>query len=53
MESNQRHRDFQSLALPTELSGQTIEHIKIHSLRTLFRQEVIERFMNFLKIEHS
>ena len=23
-ESNRRHRDFQSLALPTELSGQTV-----------------------------
>ncbi len=27
-ESNQRHRDFQSLALPTELSGQVLTFLK-------------------------
>ncbi len=48
LESNQGHRDFQSLALPTELSGQ---HNGVYFV--VFRclcQEIIDIFLLYLKL---
>ena len=51
MESNHRHTDFQSVALPTELSGRGDEEEKNHKEQILldFRSSIKSKFLEILR----
>jgi hypothetical protein len=52
-ESNRRHKDFQSSALPTELPSQTIETICITSVRLLKNLIAYRRMFLLVKLSNS